>query len=321
MKEIYKNVLDKATLPKESKDNLKSLYDKVNQEDNVVSFEKKRNVKKPLAFVAAGLVCAVAVGSTFALGQFDNNNKTNSNGKTGSNSNSFVLNVNAAEISRKTADSNKSGSKSPKVTVGETGYVVSKGDDNDWYYDFSLPISCKGNNIDEITYTVNKGSITLYADEVDAESTLGSEDADIVTTEITDKKSETVSYKTLSKDKVVFLDVYGDSSSLSKSEQKILDKGLIPQADMEQYKKAMDVLLKDLKVTVKAKFNDGTTEEETINVNSKLVPTQQLDEIEKKVDSEENFKNSVEETKVESSNDNTNKTDEKDVCISVEVAK
>lgn len=319
MKEIYKNVLDKATLPKESKDNLKSLYDKVNQEDNVVSFEKKRNVKKPLAFVAAGLVCAVAVGSTFALGQFDNNNKTNSNGKTGSNS--FVLNVNAAEISRKTADSNKSGSKSPKVTVGETGYVVSKGDDNDWYYDFSLPISCKGNNIDEITYTVNKGSITLYADEVDADSTLGSEDADVVTTEITDKKSETVSYKTLSKDKVVFLDVYGDSSSLSKSEQKILDKGLIPQADMEQYKKAMDVLLKDLKVTVKAKFNDGTTEEETINVNSKLVPTQQLDEIEKKVDSEENFKDSVEETKVESSNDNTNKTDEKDVCISVEVAK
>lgn len=90
---------------------------------------------------------------------------------------------------------------------------------------------------------------------------------------------------------------------------------------MEQYKKAMDVLLKDLKVTVKAKFNDGTTEEETINVNSKLVPTQQLDEIEKKVESEENFKNSVEETKVESSNDNTNKTDEKDVCISVEVAK
>ena len=50
MKEIYKYVLDKATLPKESKDNLKSLYDKVNQEDNVVSFEKKRNVKKPLAF-------------------------------------------------------------------------------------------------------------------------------------------------------------------------------------------------------------------------------------------------------------------------------
>ena len=321
MKEIYKNVLDKATLPKESKDNLKSLYDKVNQEDNVVSFEKKRNVKKPLAFVAAGLVCAVAVGSTFALGQFDNNNKTNSNGKTGSNSNSFVLNVNAAEISRKTADSNKSGSKNPKVSVGEAGYVVSKGDDNDWYYDFSLPISCKGNNIDEITYTVNKGSITLYADEVDADSTLGSEDADVVTTEITDKKSETVSYKTLSKDKVVFLDVYGDSSSLSKSKQKILDKGLIPQADMEQYKKAMDVLLKDLKVTVKAKFNDGTTEEETINVDSKLVPTQQLDEIEKKVDSEENFKNSVEETKVESSNDNTNKTDEKDVCISVEVAK
>ena len=55
MKEIYKNALDKATLPKESKENIKSLYDKVNKEDNVVSIEKKRNIKKPLAFVAAGL--------------------------------------------------------------------------------------------------------------------------------------------------------------------------------------------------------------------------------------------------------------------------
>lgn len=317
MKEIYKNALDKAILPKDSKENLKSLYDKVNQEDNVVSFEKKRNVKKPLAFVAAGLVCAVAVGSTFALGQFDNNKS--SKDKTGGNS--FVLNVNAAEISRKTADSNKSGSKSPKVTVGETGYVVSKGDDNDWYYDFSLPISCKGNNIDEITYTVNKGSLALQADEVDAESTLASEDADVVTTEVTDEKSQTISYKKLTKDKIVFLDVFGDSSSLSKSEKQFLDKGLIPQADMEQYKKAMDILLKDLKVTVKAKFNDGTTEEETINVNSKLVSTQQFDEVEKKVDSEVKGNDSVEETKVESSNDNTNKTDEKDVYISFEVEK
>ena len=78
------------------------------------------------------------------------------------------------------------------------------------------------------------------------------------------------------KDKLVSLDIYGDSSSLSKSEQQILDKGLIPQADMEQYKKAIDTLLKDLKVTVKAKFNDGTTEEETINVNSKLCTSEEL---------------------------------------------
>ena len=52
-----------------------------------------------------------------------------------------------------------------------------------------------------------------------------------------------------------------------------------------------------------------------------LIAPKVYDEIEKKVDSEENFKDSVEETKVESSNDNTNKTDGKDVCISVEVAK
>lgn len=260
MKEIYKNALDKATLPKESKENLKSLYDKVNQEDNVMSIEKKRNIKKPLAFVAAGLVCAVAVGSTFAVGHF--NDSKNSGSK-----NSFVLNVSAAEIGRKAANSDKTDTKGSKVTLGTSGYLVSQNDDKTWHYDFTLPVVCKGNNIDEITYTVNRGSITL-----DADSTLDSEKTD------TDKTSETVSYKALPKDKLVSLDIYGDSSSLSKSEQQILDKGLIPQADMEQYKKAIDTLLKDLKVTVKAKFNDGTTEEETINVNSKLCTSEELND-------------------------------------------
>lgn len=260
MKEIYKNALDKATLPKESKENLKSLYDKVNQEDNVMSIEKKRNIKKPLAFVAAGLVCAVAVGSTFAVGHF--NDSKNSSSK-----NSFVLNVSAAEIGRKAANSDKTDTKGSKVTTGTSGYLVSQNDDKTWHYDFTLPVVCKGNNIDEITYTVNRGSITL-----DAGSTSDSEKTD------TDKTSETVSYKALPKDKLVSLDIYGDSSSLSKSEQQILDKGLIPQADMEQYKKAIDILLKDLKVTVKAKFNDGTTEEETINVNSKLCTSEELND-------------------------------------------
>lgn len=258
MKEIYKNALDKATFPKESKENLKSLYDKVNKEDNVVSFEKKRNIKKPLAFVAAGLVCAVAVGSTFAVGHF--NDSKNSGSK-----NSFVLNVSAAEIGRKAANGDKTDTKGSKVTTGTSGYIVSQGDDKTWHYDFTLPVVCKGNNIDEITYTVNRGSITLDSEE-------------------TDKKSETVSYKALPKDKLVSLDICGDSSSLSKSEQQILDKGLIPQADMEQYKNAIDILLKDLKVTVKAKFNDGTTEEETINVNSKLCTSEELGDDEQRDD-------------------------------------
>lgn len=297
MKEIYKNALDKATLPKESKENLKSLYDKVNQEDNVMSIEKKRNVKKPLAFVAAGLVCAVAVGSTFAVGHF--NDSKNSSSK-----NNFVLNVSAAEIGRKAANSDKTDTKGSKVTLGTSGYLVSQDDDKTWHYDFTLPVVCKGNNIDEITYTVNRGSITLNAGStLDSEktdtdkdateiadktsdSTLDSEktDTDKAATEIADKKSETVSYKALPKDKLVSLDIYGDSTSLSKLEQQILDKGLIPQADMEQYKKAIDTLLKDLKVTVKAKFNDGTTEEETINVNSKLCTSEELSDDEQRDD-------------------------------------
>lgn len=324
MKEIYKNALDKATFPKESKDNLKSLYDKVNKEDNVVSFENKRNTKKPLAFVAAGLVCAVAVGSTFALGQFDNN-KTNSNGKTGGNNNSFVLNVNAAEISRKTADSNKANSKDSQVSLDGSGcYIVNQGGDPytkdaDWNYEFKFPVTCKGKNIDEITYTVSKGDLVIYA--------LGPErpeyfDKDKIVDEVEQKKSQTVSYKNVSKYKTVYLDLYGDSSSLSKSEIKTLDKGFMPESNDEQYQKAMSIFMKDLKVTVKAKFTDGTTKEETIVGSSKFISKKESDEIEKRINESENGKDGVEETtEVETSQKDTNKSDKKVLYTGFEVEK
>ena len=323
MKEIYKNALDKATLPKDSKENLKSLYDKVNQEDNVVSIEKKRNVKKPLAFVAAGLVCAVAVGSTFALGQFDNNKS--SKDKTSGNSNSFVLNVNAAEISRKTADSNKANSKDSQVSLDGSGcYIVNQGgdpytNDADWNYEFTFPVNCKGKNIDEITYTVSKGDLVVYAHGTERPEYF---DKNKIVDEVEQKKSQTVSYKNLSKYKTVYLDLYGDSSSLSKSEIKTLDKGFMPESNDEQYQKAMSIFMKDLKITVKAKFTDGTTKEETIVGSSKFISKEESEELEKRISESENGKDGVEETtEVEVSKDNTNESEEKVLYTGFEVAK
>lgn len=318
MKEIYKNALDKATLPKESKENLKSLYDKVNKEDNVVSIEKKRNIKKPLAFVAAGLVCAVAVGSTFAVGQF--NDSKNSGSK-----NSFVLNVSAAEISRKTANSNKANSKDSQVSLDGSGcYIVNQGgdpytNDADWNYEFQFPVTCKGKNIDEITYTVSKGDLVVYAHGPEEIEYF---DKDKIVDEVEQKKSQTVSYKNLSKYKTVYLDLYGDSSSLSKSEIKTLDKGFMPESNDEQYQRAMSIFMKDLKVTVKAKFTDGTTKEETIVGSSKFISKEESDAIEKRINESENGKDSVEETtEVETSQKDTNKSEEKVLYTGFEVEK
>ena len=136
------------------------------------------------------------------------------------------------------------------------------------------------------------------------------------------KKSQTVSYKNLSKYKTVYLDLYGDSSSLSKSEIKTLDKGFMPESNDEQYQKAMSIFMKDLKITVKAKFTDGTTKEETIVGSSKFISKEESEELEKRISESENGKDGVEETtEVEVSKDNTNESEEKVLYTGFEVAK
>lgn len=278
MKEIYRKALDKTTLPNESKENLKSLYDKVNEEGKVMSFEKKRS-KKPLAFVAAGLVCAIAVGSTFALGQFgDNSNNTNKVGDskaTQSNDNSFVLNVSAAEVNKddiksKGEKSNDSEKYSSSLTY--TGYSISHEIGNDeatnassWRYDITLGIKSDGKNIKDITYQVNKGTIyALPSEEELAEDTAeynSDDDEDVA------GKTFTKSYKDLPKDKKVNVRIEDTSSSYSKADQKLFDEGLVESAPMDMYRKAMDTLFKDLQITVTAKFDDGTTKVEKIKTN------------------------------------------------------
>ena len=112
--------------------------------NTVESFEKKEKVihmKKWIkGAVAASLAVAVTAGAVIGFNLF------------GGKANSFVMTVNAAEITKDNPVS---------VGLGEGGMgTAPKGDGMEYYID--LPLSVKGEHIKSVTYSVDKDAIAVH---------------------------------------------------------------------------------------------------------------------------------------------------------------
>ncbi|MBR1730868.1 MAG: hypothetical protein IJ725_00320 [Ruminococcus sp.] len=92
--------------------------------------------------VAASLAVIVAIGGAIGIGSL-----------TSKLSNSFILSVNAAEI---TDDNSATISAS-----GDHGFSYGEGDDDEVSYCLGLPVTCKGKNIDTVTYSVDRGALSV----------------------------------------------------------------------------------------------------------------------------------------------------------------
>ena len=112
--------------------------------NTVESFEKKEKVihmKKWIkSAVAASVAVAVTAGAIIGFNLL------------GSKANSFVMTVNAAEITKDNPIS---------VGIGEGGMSIATKDDGMEYY-IDLPLSVKGENIKSVTYSVDKDAIAVH---------------------------------------------------------------------------------------------------------------------------------------------------------------
>lgn len=135
----------------------------------------KHNKLKFAGMVAASLA-VVITGGTVA-GQFLSSNQayiksgtiSSQEPKNVSFPNSFTLMVNAAELTKEativSASGNSDVNNSAKINVpGINGFSMSEGDDFDGYtvaYALPMDISCKGENIKSVTYSVDVGAISV----------------------------------------------------------------------------------------------------------------------------------------------------------------
>ena len=108
------------------------------------SFEKKEKVIHMKKWIKSAVAASVAVAvTTGAIIGFN---------LLGSKANSFVMTVNAAEITKDNPIS---------VGIGEGGMSIATKDDGMEYY-IDLPLSIKGENIKSVTYSVDKDAIAVH---------------------------------------------------------------------------------------------------------------------------------------------------------------
>ena len=108
------------------------------------SFEKKEKVIHMKKWIKSAVAASVAVAvTTGAIIGFN---------LLGSKANSFVMTVNAAEITKDNPIS---------VGIGEGGMSIATKDDGMEYY-IDLPLSVKGENIKSVTYSVDKDAIAVH---------------------------------------------------------------------------------------------------------------------------------------------------------------
>ncbi|MGN1127175.1 MAG: hypothetical protein ACI4RI_07015 [Ruminococcus sp.] len=273
MIKIYKNALDKTKPSEQCKNNAKELYDKINcnREDNIVSIETKRKSRKrPLAVLAASLAMVLTLGGVMTFGM--------SKSETGTN-NSFVLSVNAAEVTR---------NNSAVMNISDgSGLAMGEGDDGNVTFSAYLPIGCKGDNIDTITYEINRGAFDIATPEGDKTIVDGKKVPMMNTPRsgsendiFNDYSSFTVNYNNQPNDDVT-VSIVGDSDKLPEKDREYIKNhidelfNLDENTSLDRQKEVTDRLLGDIVIKATVKFKDGTTQTQSIKSCTKIMKPSQ----------------------------------------------
>lgn len=267
MNSDYKSALDKIHLEQNKKEEMKQLFKKNNM-------KRKINFIKPVAAVAACMALVVGIS------QIENNQATKTNG------NVFSVMVNAQTLT--------SGDASINDTNGFSGAMCGKVNDEDGLsYSVEFPVSCKGTNIEKITYSI-KGAVfqvTNSSDKniiVDGEKVskkinvpggyVGEESSKLDETEYEEYQytSFTVDYNKQSDEKIC-ISIANTSENLSKEQQNKLKKLNAYDGNLDEEYQVYNELYKNVEISCTVHYTDKTSETKVIKVSPKIGKVSDLD--------------------------------------------
>lgn len=266
-KDIYKNAMIKTTASDKAKADAKALFDAVNSEvpNKVITITNKKQ-KRKLPFVA---ILAASLAIVFALSTVVGLNGI----PLTENGNSFILTVGAEEI-------NKTPLVVPNDVIG-TAF-------SDQSYAAVFPITCKGENIDSITYSIENAVFiydsndfidsTLYGKKINCPGTNNEDDENHIPDNV--YSSFTVKYNNPD-DLQEFYDHcpnIAGSTDLLKDNSKIVEELTKEMFDdktsykdfFKLEKQVLDLYFKDVVVTITANFTDGTTQTQKIKLGCEI---------------------------------------------------
>lgn len=254
MNNDYKSALDKINPAEEKTAEIKELFKSRNM--------NKRKFIKPVVAVAACMALAVGVGS---LG-----NAWNKGNQGMSPMNSFSIEVNAQTLDYKngvgTFDTRGIGG---GMSEGEKGAVG---------FDKEFQVTCSGDNIKEITYSIEGGVFNISYDKSDNIIIDGEKvDHPLNTTwGGCEGANESAQYKSFTLDynkqtaKKTYIAIANSSDNLPKAQFEKIKKLSRYMGTISKIKEIYDEFYKDMSITCTVTYNDGTTETKKIGVSAKI---------------------------------------------------
>ena len=256
-----------------------------NMEQNISNnqdFQKKaksgKTVRRTCATVAACAALVVAAGSWHAGQPVDQKEIATQSGDeyTETIPKLFMLTAKAAETGKRIEMTK--GKPVAVTTEDADSWVLGGNEDGTWSYCFNLPFQCEGENIDSVSYSINRGAFQVVelegtsiiasgkeAEEPVNSGLIGGSDYEAIPTTITYYTEYTLDYDRQESD-ATWINMVRDDIKFSDPD--------LPQRENksdEDVKKVFDELFGDVIITCTVHFTDGTSE--TIEIEPGVIVT------------------------------------------------
>ena len=256
-----------------------------NMEQNISNnqdFQKKakrgKTVRRTCAAVAACAALVVAAGSWYAGQPVDQKEIATQSGDeyTETIPKLFMLTAKAAETGERIEMTK--GKPVAITTEDADSWVLGGNEDGTWSYCFNLPFQCEGENIDSVSYSINRGAFQVVelegtsiiasgkeAEEPVNSGLIGGSDYEAIPTTITYYTEYTLDYDRQESD-ATWINMVRDDIKFSDPD--------LPQRENksdEDVKKVFDELFGDAMITCTVHFTDGTSE--TIEIEPGVIVT------------------------------------------------
>lgn len=256
-----------------------------NMEQNISNnqdFQKKaksgKTVRRTCATVAACAALVVAAGSWHAGQPVDQKEIATQSGDeyTETIPKLFMFTAKAAETGKRIEMTK--GKPVAVTTEDADSWVLGGNEDGTWSYCFNLPFQCEGENIDSVSYSINRGAFQVVelegtsiiasgkeAAEPVNSGLIGGSDYEAIPTTITYYTEYTLDYDRQESD-ATWINMVRDDIKFSDPD--------LPQRENksdEDVKKVFDELFGDVMITCTVHFTDGTSE--TIEIEPGVIVT------------------------------------------------
>ena len=240
---------------------------------------RKNNMRRKINFIKPAVAVAACMGLVVGISQLGNNQAT-TNSQYG-----FSIRVNAQTLTK--------GDSSIDDTNGFSGAMCGSEENGQVSYSIEFPVTCKGKNIDKITYDIKDAVFQITNPEGNSivkegkktskllnvpGSIAGCDDKNTKEEDYTKSQytSLTVDYDK-QKDAQTYIGIAYDSKYLSKEQKAIIAKLDAFNGNLEDEKAVYEQLYKNVEISCTVTYKDKTKETKKIKVTPKIGKISDLD--------------------------------------------